>query len=129
MSSQRESRLTPLELQIMQALWKLGTGTVQQVLVQMPEQKLAYTTVQTILTILHRKGKVKRVLKGKAYKYEPAVSQKSAMSLALRDVVHRFFGGSAEDLVMNLLETQQLSPRKLEQLSRLVASAEEKERK
>src|SRR5258708_13784976 len=114
MSSQRESRLTPLELQIMQALWKLGTGTVQQVLVQMPEQKLAYTTVQTILTILHRKGKVKRVLKGKAYKYEPAVSQKSAMSLALRALVHRFFAGSAEDLVMNLLETQQLSPRRLE---------------
>jgi BlaI family penicillinase repressor len=125
------TQITPLELQILQVLWKMGTATVQQVQDQLlPEQKLAYTTVQTMLTVLYRKGRVKRTLKGKAYEYEAALSQKSATSMALRDVLSRFFSGSPENLVMNLIETQQLSPEKLEKLTRLVSAEEEdKERK
>jgi predicted transcriptional regulator len=124
------TQITPLELQILQVLWKMGTATVQQVQEQLlPEQKLAYTTVQTMLTVLYRKGRVKRTLKGKAYEYEPALSQKSATSMALRDVLSRFFSGSPENLVMNLIETQQLSAEKLEKLTRLISAEEDKERK
>jgi predicted transcriptional regulator len=120
------TQITPLELQIMQVLWKLGTATVQKVQEQLqPEQKLAYTTVQTMLTVLHRKGRVKRTLKGKAYEYEPSLTQKNATTMALREVLARFFSGSPEKLVMNLLETRQLSAEKLESLTRIVSAEEE----
>lgn len=111
--------LTRLELQIMQALWELKTGTVQQVQRHLlPDAKLAYTTVQTMLTVLHRKGKVSRKLIGKAHEYSPSVSQRTATTTAVRDLVRRFFDGSAHQLVMELVQSKDLSPEKLAQLAR-----------
>lgn len=111
--------LTPLELQIMQSLWELKTATVQQVQEHLSAQtKLAYTTVQTMLTVLYRKGKVTRKLVGKAYEYAPAVSQRSASTAALRDLVKRFFDGSAQQLVTALVQSNDLSPEKLAALAR-----------
>ncbi|HZR28198.1 MAG TPA: BlaI/MecI/CopY family transcriptional regulator [Terriglobales bacterium] len=122
---QPSGSLTRLELRIMDVLWKLGPATVQQVLEKIqPEQKFAYTTLQTMLTVLYRKGKVTRILKGKAYEYAPALSRKKATNVALRDVLKRFFGGSAESLVMSLVESRQLSAEKLGELTRLIEQSE-----
>ena len=122
--------LTRLELEIMEVLWELESGTVQQVLDQMPPtQRLAYTTVQTMLTVLYRKGKVTRTLKGKAYEYAPALSRKKATHAAVRETLNRFFGGSAESLVMSLVENRQISAGKLAKLTRLIEETEAKERK
>ena len=66
----RSENLTPLELEIMHVLWAEGPANVQIVQQHLPRQ-LAYTTVQTMLNILHRKGKVKRTLKDRAYIYRP----------------------------------------------------------
>jgi len=117
--SQKEKPLTPLELRIMQSLWELKTATVQQVQEHlMPQARLAYTTVQTMLTVLHRKGKVTRRLVGKAYEYAPSVSERSASTAAVRDLVRRFFDGSAQELVMSLVQSKDLTPEKLAQLAR-----------
>ncbi len=116
---QKEKPLTPLELQVMQALWELKSGTVQQVQEQLePSTKLAYTTVQTMLIVLQRKGKVNRSLDGKAYRYSPSVSQRSASTAAVRDIVSRFFDGSAQELVMALVHSKDLSPENLAKLAR-----------
>ena len=62
--------LTPLERRIMRVLWDEGSGNVQKVLQGLTgEPQLAYTTVQTTLNVLHRKGKVKRKLIGRAFEY------------------------------------------------------------
>ncbi len=117
--------LTPLELEIMKVLWDGGPATVQSVqggLAGAP--KLAYTTVQTMLNVLHRKGKVKRRLKGRAYEYVPLVSREMAVRTTLRDIMARFFGGSAESLVMSLVESRDLKPEKLAELKRLVERSE-----
>ncbi|HEY3741622.1 MAG TPA: BlaI/MecI/CopY family transcriptional regulator [Bryobacteraceae bacterium] len=108
--------LTPLELEIMKVLWELGSGTVQAVLDAMPGEPLAYTTVQTMLNVLQTKGKAKRVLKDRAFVYRPAVTRKQAVSSTMRDLIDRMFGGSAEALVMGLLETGQISAEKLAEL-------------
>jgi predicted transcriptional regulator len=122
----KEKPLTPLELQIMQTLWKLKGGTVQQVQEHLaPANKLAYTTVQTMLTVLHRKGMVKRKLAGKAYEYTPVISQGSARTTAARDLVRRFFAGSSQQLVMALVQSKDLSPEKLAQLARELEGEEE----
>jgi BlaI family transcriptional regulator, penicillinase repressor len=124
--TQKEKPLTPLELQIMQALWELNTATVQQVQEHLtPQAKLAYTTVQTMMTVLHRKGKVTRKLLGKAYEYAPSVSQRSASTAAVRDVVRRFFDGSAQELVMSLVQSKDLTPEKLAQLARELEEQED----
>jgi len=113
-------QLTRLELQIMEVLWRIASGTVQEVQTAIPGEPLAYTTVQTMLNILHRKARVKRKLVGKAYTYTPILSRERAVKEALIDMVDRMFGGSVEALVMNLLKTKQLDPKKLQELKEVL---------
>ena len=108
----------------MHVLWETGSANVQSVQ-QKLKRELAYTTVQTMLNILHKKGKVRRTLKDRAYFYKPAVSRKQVVSKHITDLVDRLFGGSAESLVMSLVETKHLTPAKLARLQKLVAEVEE----
>ena len=116
--------LTPLELELMKILWDGGASTVQRVLEMLPEDRaLAYTTVQTMLNVLHRKGKVHRELRDRAYVYTPAVSRAQAVKQAMGDIIDRLFGGSPERLVMSLVETKHLTPERLQRLSEKVDEA------
>jgi BlaI family penicillinase repressor len=99
--------LTKLELKIMQVIWKQGPSGVTAVQEAL-DPPLAYTTVQTMLNILERKGKLKRRLLGRAYEYSAAVTESKAVSHAVRDLVDRMFGGSSEELVMSLIKNRQL---------------------
>jgi predicted transcriptional regulator len=119
MPRRKSERLTPLELEIMQVLWEAGPANVQTVQREL-KRELAYTTVQTMLSVLHRKNKVTRTLKDKAYIYRPAVSRSQVTGHAVSDLIDRLFGGSAEGLVMNLLEARHLTPAKLARLNRLM---------
>jgi len=119
MARRKTEQLTPLELEIMHVLWETGPANVQTVQ-QHLERELAYTTVQTMLNILHKKGKVKRTLKDRAYFYKPAVSRSHVTTQHITDIVDRLFGGSAESLVMSLVETKHLTPKKLAQLQKLL---------
>jgi BlaI family penicillinase repressor len=109
--------LTPLERRIMRVLWEDGAGNVQRVLQGLTgEPQLAYTTVQTTLNVLQRKGKVKRKLVGRAYEYSAIVSQEAADSLAIKDVLQKVFRGSVDDLLLSLVRSKHLDARKLEKL-------------
>src|SRR6202008_4018589 len=91
--------LTPLERRIMRVLWDKGAGNVQKVLQGLTgEPQLAYTTIQTTLNVLYRKGKVRRKLVGRAYEYSASVSQEVADSHAIKDLLHKVFHGSVDDL-------------------------------
>ena len=116
--------LTKLELQIMQVIWRIGPSNVTAVQEAL-KQDLAYTTVQTMLNILERKGKLKRQLRGRAFEYSATVSEAKASTHAVRDLVDRMFGGSSEDLVMSLLKSRQLDPRKLAELTRRLEAGKE----
>ena len=121
--------LTPLERRIMRVLWDGGAGNVQKVLQGLRgEPQLAYTTVQTTLNVLHRKGKVKRTLLGRAYEYTAIVSQEAADSHALKDLLQKVFRGSVDDLLLSLVRSKQLDPQKLAELqAKLQARASEEE--
>jgi len=120
-----DQTLTPLELEIMNALWETGPANVQTVQGRITGRELAYTTVQTMLNILLRKGKVKRQLKNRAYVYRPVLSRQTAVAQAVRDMLDRFFGGSADSLVLNLVETRHLTSEKLAKLQKLAARPRE----
>ena len=116
-------QLTPLELELMQVLWASGPSTVGEVRERLAGEP-AYTTVQTVLNILERKGRVKRMLTGKAYVYRAAVTREKAMGSAVRDLLERMFGGSSEALLLSLMEAERIDPGDLERLARKVAEAE-----
>ena len=122
-----EQPLTPLELHIMNVLWQTGPANVQTVQQRLEGRRLAYTTVQTMLNVLHRKGKVRRRLKDRAYLYQPVLSRQKAVTQAVGDMLDRFFGGSADGLVLSLLETRRLTPEKLARIQRLLDPWPEKE--
>src|SRR5580658_8137674 len=117
MAEREKDTLTKLELQIMQVIWKQGASNVSAVQEGL-EQELAYTTVQTMLNILHRKGKLKRKLKGRAYEYSATVTEANASGHAIRDLIDRMFGGSSEELVMSLIKTRQIDPDKIIELTK-----------
>src|SRR5215510_707006 len=88
-------------------------------------ERLTPLELETMLNILHRKGKVKRALKDRAYFYRPAVSRSQVVRQAVSDLVEHLFGGSVESLVMSLVETKHLDAEKLTRLNRLVKKSEE----
>ena len=117
MVGREKETLTKLELQIMQVIWRQGASNVSAVQAGL-EQQLAYTTVQTMLNILQRKGKLKRKLRGRAYEYSATVTEARASGHAVRDLVDRMFGGSSEELVMSLIKSRQIDAKKIAELSK-----------
>lgn len=128
MSKAKDHSLTPTELEIMIVLWETGPANVQTIQQRLPRE-LAYTTVQTMLNILHRKGKVRRSLKNRAYFYKAVVSRQQVVSHTVSSLVERLFGGSAENLVMSLLETKHLTPQKLAKLNEAIKASSKEEGK
>jgi predicted transcriptional regulator len=133
MGDRETTALTKLELQIMQVIWKLSAGSAKSAcsvrdVQQGLSQPLAYTTVQTMLNILERKGKLKRKLRGRAFVYSATVTEARASRHAVRDLVDRMFGGSTDELVMSLIKSRQIDPRRIAELTRRVQQEEEAEK-
>ena len=106
----RKTRLSKAETRILEQFWKLGTSSVREILESLPEEeRVAYTTVQTLVYRLEEKGAVRRVKRiGNAQLFEPAIDQKQFRSGLVRDLLD-LFGGSPRLLVSNLLETGTLT--------------------
>jgi predicted transcriptional regulator len=125
-SKKKSEGLTPLETEIMNVLWEISPATVQTVQRRL-RRELAYTTVQTMLNVLVRKKKARRTLKDRAYYYRPAVKRDQVAGSAVKDLIDRLFGGSAESLVMSMVESNQLTPEKLERLQQMLKDREERD--
>ena len=106
----KESRLSKAEKRILEQYWKLGTASVREVLESLPEdERVAYTTVQTLVYRLEEKGAVRKVKKiGNAQLFEPAIGQSEYQSRLVRDLLD-LFGGSPRLLVSNLLEKGEIT--------------------
>ena len=112
MARNKSLNLTEAELRLMDVLWEKGTATVAEVSEALPKQLgLAYNTVLTTLRILEDKGYVRhsKSKEGRAFIYKPVVSREAASRSAVRHLLGRFFGNSAEALVLNLLEDEDFS--------------------
>ncbi|MDG3006068.1 BlaI/MecI/CopY family transcriptional regulator [Paludisphaera mucosa] len=112
-----EPALTGREAEVMEAVWRLGEATADQVREALPEP-LHDSTVRTLLRVLEGKGYLAHEARGKAYVYRAAVERTKAQRKALGSLLARFFGGSAEDLVLRLIEDEQITPEQLDALRR-----------
>jgi BlaI family penicillinase repressor len=110
MNHSHRMNITRFELEILDVLWRLGEASVREVCDALAEKKRpAYTTVQTIVQRLEQKGAVRRTRKiGNALMFEPAVTRKSAYRRVLDDLLE-LFGGSAQPVVAQLLESGKLT--------------------
>jgi BlaI family penicillinase repressor len=110
-------RLSKAEARILEQYWTLGTVSVREILESLPEEeRVAYTTVQTLVYRLEHKGALRRVRKiGNAQLFEPAIDQREFRSGLVRDLLD-LFGGSPRLLVSNLLETGTITLKDLKTL-------------
>ena len=121
MPRRKSPTLTEAELRLMDILWEQEEATVAEVAAALPRRlNLAYNTVLTTLRILEQKGHVRRTKRGRGHVYSPALDRRSARRSALRHLVSRFFNGSPELLLANLLEDEKLDRRELARLKRLI---------
>lgn len=110
-------RLSKAEARILEQYWRLGTCSVREILDSLPEEeRVAYTTVQTLVYRLEQKGAVRKVRKiGNAQLFEPVIDQREFRSGLVRDLLD-LFGGSPRLLVSNLLETGTITLKDLKAL-------------
>ena len=128
MARSTSEALTEREAEVMDAVWRLGEATAEQVRESLPGSPHD-STVRTLLRILGAKGYVTHEARGKVYVYRAAVERQKAQRLAIQGVLKRFFAGSAEDLVLRLIEDEQLSPGQLDNLRRSAPPTPKRRRK
>jgi BlaI family transcriptional regulator, penicillinase repressor len=112
-----QARFTQAERRILEQYWKLGTCSVREILDSLPEEeRVAYTTVQTLVYRLEQKGALRKVKKiGNAQLFEPAIDRREFRSGLIQDFL-ALFGGSPRLLVSTLLETGSLTLKDLKAL-------------
>jgi len=104
----------------MKIVWERESVTVRDVYEALLEKrKVAYTTVMTMMKILEQKRYLRKNQADRAYVYTPAQPQKKVIGAMVRDFVNRVFNGSAEPLLVHLVEEHDLSPEELEEIARL----------
>ena len=117
----RKTTLTDQELEIMKIVWELEKATVRDVYeALLKRRRIAYTTVMTMMKILEGKGYLKKKQEDRAYLYRPAEPKESVIRGMVRDFVNRVFNGSAEPLLVHLVQDESLSPEELDDIVRMI---------
>lgn len=116
--------LTGQELEIMKIVWQCETATVRQVYEALLERRrIAYTTVMTMMNILEQKGYLTKRQGERAYVYKPSRPKKQVIGAMVREFVNRVFNGSAEPLLLHLVEDRHLTEKDLEEIRRTIKAA------
>ena len=116
----RKTTLTDQELEIMKIVWDLDQATVRDVYEKLLEhRKIAYTTVMTLMKILETKGHLKKSSVERAYIYQPTKPKQQVIGGMVREFVNRVFNGSAEPLLLHLVDDEKLTEKELADLVRL----------
>jgi predicted transcriptional regulator len=120
----RSTTLAPQELEIMKVVWSHRSATVRDVYEELrARRRIAYTTVMTMMNILERKGHLKKRAEGRSFLYRPARPKRQVVGAMVREFLDRVFGGSAEPLLVQLVQDRRLTERDLAELARRVRKA------
>ena len=119
--SKPPNTLTDLELQIMNIVWERDSSTVRDVYEALGQsRKIAYTTVMTMMRILEQKGHLKKSSRERAHVYRPTKPKQKIVGAMVRDFLDRVFNGSAEPLLVHLVEEGELSKENLQKVSKML---------
>ena len=122
-----QTKLTRVELQIMEILWTHGPSAVREVQEQFPKKAMpAYTTIQTVLYRLEAKKAVRRARKiGNAHIFEAVISRVSAQHRLIDDFLG-LFGGRAQPVMAHLIKTGKLTLDDVREAERLLQELKDK---
>ena len=121
MARNRSPALTDAEARVMAVLWRTQTATVADVVEALKETAaVSYSTVQTMLRILEKKGYVGHEKIARAFVYHPVIDERQARRRALHHLVSRLFNGSPSLLVLNVLDDEQLDATELARVKKLI---------
>jgi predicted transcriptional regulator len=125
MGKKRQSRNvvlpTPGELRLLQVLWRIREGTIDNIVDASDENPSPnYKTVQTWLRIMEAKGQVEHRQEGRAFVFKPLISRGEVHKLSIRHLLAKYFTGSRTEMLMELLRDERISREELRQLEGLV---------
>jgi BlaI family penicillinase repressor len=116
----RSTTLTEQELEIMKLVWERDAATVRDVYeALLAKRKVAYTTVMTMMKILEQKKYLRKTQADRAYVYRPTQPKRQVIGAMVREFVNRVFNGSAEPLLVHLVEEHNLSREDLDEIAKL----------
>lgn len=121
--------LTPLELKVMDVLWKLEKAFVKDIVEHWPDEPVpAYNTVSTIVRILQdKKGYIKHVAHGRTHEYIPIISKDEYQKNYLENAVEKVFEGSVSTLLSTLIDKEKISKKEIAKLRKLLDSQSKNE--
>jgi predicted transcriptional regulator len=113
---------TTAEFRLLEILWVLEEGTIEDLLETSGDTRLNYKTVQTVLRIMENKRLVSHSVRGRAFVYRPRVKRNEVSRVSLRSILKRYFRGSRSELLINLLEDERIGKNELQELEGLIRS-------
>ena len=122
--------ITAAELKVMKVLWKLGAGTVRQVLNSLPPESgapPAYTTVMTMMKLLAEKGALSVERERQPYVYTPLVRRDQVLAQRVTQFLQTVFDGQAEELVLHLADEADLTPEDMQRIEAKIRRREQEE--
>jgi BlaI family transcriptional regulator, penicillinase repressor len=121
-------KLTKLELQILEAMWKHGKASIREIQESFPEPRPAYTTIQTTVYRLEGKKVARRVRKiSNAHIFEPTIARDVARGRLLDEILS-FFGGRAQPMMAQLVEAGKLNRDDIRELEKTIDKLERQRR-
>ena len=116
----RKPTLTDQELEIMKVVWDLNQATVREVYEHLrAHRQIAYTTVMTMMKILETKGHLKKSQDERAFLYKPTKPKQQVIRGMVKEFIQRVFNGSAEPLLVHLVEDEGLTEKDLAEIAKL----------
>lgn len=113
--------LTPVELELMEILWKIKEGTVRDVMALLPKtRELAYTSVSTIMRILEQKTILVAKKNGKQHIYKPTFCKTTYAEHSVKRMVKQIFSDNAVEMVAHLVDKAKISLDELEAIQKLI---------
>jgi predicted transcriptional regulator len=117
MAGRKTLAMTDRQFAVLRVLWDRGPLTVRELMDHLPGgDEQPYTTVLGLLQTMEKAGLVLHQEEGATYRYASALSRRDGTRTLLRDFLARFFQGSAEDLVLGLVDAEALTPAELRQI-------------
>ncbi|CUH69760.1 Regulatory protein BlaI [Thalassovita autumnalis] len=121
MPRRRSEMLTDVELELMIALWQIGSGSVREVMAALSgESKRAYTSVATIMKILDDKGYVTSERQDRSLIYTPTVKRSEYEGKSLKNLSDSLFGGTPTALVARLVDNEDLTDEMIQEIKAII---------
>jgi predicted transcriptional regulator len=124
MAGRKTIAITERQFAVLRVLWERGPLTVRELMEHLPRgDRQPYTTVLGLVQTMEKAGLLEHEKEGLTHRYRPTVSRREATGSLLSDFLARFFHGSAEQLVLGLVDAEQLAPEDLRSIEAKLGEA------